>query len=64
MHRFYGLVVFVVGGGFVLMGAYSLYTGYVIGVVDLPTMVYPAGGCLFGYLLAIAGYRMSNGDRL
>ena len=63
MHRFYGLALFIVGGGFLLIGAYSLYARYVGSLVDWQTMVYPAAGCLFGYLLAIAGYRMSRGDR-
>ena len=64
MHRFYGLVLFVVGGGFLLVGAYLLYTGYVGDLVDWQKALFPAGGCLFGYLLTIAGYRMSAGDRL
>ena len=63
MHRFYGLVLFVAGGGFLLVGAYLLYTGSVGGLMDWQKMLLPAGGCLFGYLLTIAGYRMSAGDR-
>lgn len=63
MYRLYGLVLFVAGGGFLLAGAYLLYTGYAGGLVDWQKMLYPAGGCLFGYMLTIAGYRMSTGDR-
>ncbi len=63
MNRFYGLVLFAVGGGFLLVGAHLLYTGYVGGLVDWQNMLYPAGVCLFGYLLTTAGYRMSCGDR-
>jgi hypothetical protein len=63
MHRLYGLVVFAAGGGFLLMGAYLLCTEYQIGAADPKTMMYVAGGCLFGYLLAIAGYKMSTGAR-
>ena len=61
MHRFYGLVLFVAGGGFLLVGACLLY--YVGGLVDWQKMLFPAGGCLFGYLLTIAGYRMSSEER-
>jgi hypothetical protein len=63
MHKFYGLVLFVAGGGFLLVGAYSIYTGYSEGLADWQNMLFPAGSCLFGYLLTIAGYRMSVGDR-
>ena len=63
MHRFYGLVLFVAGGGFLLIGAYLLYIGSVGDLVDWRNMLFPAGGCLLGYLLTIAGYRMSVGDR-
>ncbi len=63
MHRFYGLVLFVAGGGFLLVGAHLLYTGSVEGLIDWQKMLLPAGGCVFGYLLTIAGYRMSAGDR-
>jgi hypothetical protein len=64
MYKLYGVVLFIVGGGFLLIGAYSLYVGYVGGLVDWRHILYSAGGCLFGYLLTIAGYRMSMGDRL
>jgi hypothetical protein len=63
MNRFYGLVLFLVGGGFLLASAYLLYTGYMAGLVDWQNISYSAVGCLFGYLLTIAGYRMSSGDR-
>jgi len=63
MYRLYGLVLFVAGGGFLLVGAYLLYTGYMGGTVDIQNLLFPFGGCLFGYLLTIAGYRMSIHDR-
>ena len=64
MHRLYGLVLFIAGGGFLLTGGYLLYTGYAGGLVDWQNMLYPAGGCVFGYLLVMTGYRMSAGDRV
>lgn len=63
MYRLYSLVLFVVGGGFLLVGAYLLYAGYMGGTVDIQNLLFPLGGCLFGYLLTIAGYRMSIHDR-
>ena len=65
MHRVYGIVLFVAGIGFLLLGGYLLYTGYMGGrlVVDWQNMLFAAGVCLFGYLLAIAGYRMSREER-
>ncbi len=64
MHRVYGIVLFVAGIGFLLLGAYLLYTGYMSsGLVNWQNMLFAAGICIFGYLLAIAGYRMSSGDR-
>lgn len=65
MHRIFGIVLFVAGMGFLLLGAYLLYTGYMSsGVVDWQNMLFAAGICLFGYLLSIAGYRMSREERL
>ena len=65
MHRIFGVVLFVAGIGFLLFGAYLLYTGYMSnGLVDWQNMLFAAGVCLFGYLLAIAGYRMSREERL
>jgi len=64
MHRIYGIVLFVAGTGFLLLGGYLLYTGYMGGLVNWQNMFFAAGVCLFGYLLAIAGYRMSSGERL
>ena len=65
MHRIFGIVLFVAGIGFLLFGAYLLYTGYMSnGLVDWQNMLFAAGVCLFGYLLAIAGYRMSREERL
>ena len=64
MHRIFGIVLFVAGIGFLLFGAYLLYTGYMSsGLVDWQNMLFAAGVCLFGYLLAIAGYRMSREER-
>jgi len=60
LHRIYGLVMFLVGIGFVLMGAYLLYTG---GRLEWENMLVVGGICLFGYMLATAGYRMSSGGR-
>ena len=65
MHRIFGIVLFVAGIGFLLFGAYLLYTGYMSnGLVDWQNMLFAAGVCLFGYLLSIAGYRMSREERL
>ena len=64
MHRVYGIVLFVAGIGFLLLGGYLLYTGYMSsGLVNWQNMLFAAGACIFGYLLTIAGYRMSSGER-
>jgi hypothetical protein len=64
MHRIYGIVMFAAGMGFLVLGAYLLYTGYMSsGLVDWQNMLFAAGVCLFGYLLTIAGYRMSREER-
>ncbi len=60
IHQVYGLVLFLAGVGFILLGAYLLYIGGLLGWED---MLIVAGICLFGYMLAISGYRMSRGDR-
>jgi hypothetical protein len=60
IHQVYGLVMFLVGVGFILLGAYLLYVGGLLGWED---MLIVAGMCLFGYMLTITGYRMSRGDR-
>ncbi|MBM4465553.1 MAG: hypothetical protein FJ014_08390 [Chloroflexi bacterium] len=66
MHRIYGIVLFVAGIGFLILGGYLLYTGYMDSrlVVDWQNMLFAAGVCIFGYLLAVAGYRMSREERL
>ncbi len=66
MHRIYGVVLFAAGMGFLILGGYLLYTGYMNSrlVLDWQNLLFAAGVCLFGYLLAIAGYRMSGEDRL
>jgi len=66
MHRIYGIVLFVVGVGFLITGGYLLYTGYVNSrlLVDWQNVLFAAGICLFGYLLTMAGYRMSREERL
>lgn len=63
MHRIYGIVLFVAGVGFLLMGGYLLYTRYMSPILDWQNMLFAAGVCMFGYLLTMAGYRMSSGDR-
>jgi len=60
MQQVYGLVMFLAGVGFILLGAYLLYIGGVLGWED---MLIVGGICLFGYMLAVTGYRMSRGDR-
>lgn len=60
MHQVYGLVLFLIGVGFILMGAYLLYIG---GSLNWQSMLIVAGICLFGYVLAITGYRMSRLER-
>lgn len=62
MHQVYGVVLFVVGIVFILLGGYTLYTGYPGNLLDWQHMLFIAGVCLFGYLLVIAGYRMSRGN--
>ncbi len=42
------------------MGAYLLY---ITGLLGWQEMLVVAAICLFGYMLAISGYRMSRGDR-
>ncbi len=63
MHQIYGIVLFAAGEGFLLLGAYLLYTGYMGGIENWQNMLFAAGICLFGYLLAVAGYRMSREER-
>ncbi|MGA9350345.1 MAG: hypothetical protein WBW48_16295 [Anaerolineae bacterium] len=64
MHQVYGLVLFVAGVGFILLGAYQLYTGmFTGGLLGWQDKLLVAGICLFGYMLAVTGYRMSAGDR-
>jgi hypothetical protein len=60
MHQFYGLVLFLIGIGFILLGAYLLYTGRRLGWENLLVVM---GVCLFGYMLATTGYRMSRRER-
>jgi len=55
MHRIYGLVLFIAGVGFLLLGAYLLYTEYIGTPLDWQHLFFAAGVCLFGYLLSIAG---------
>jgi len=63
MHRVFGFVLFTAGIGFISLGAYLLYKGYTGGLLDWEATLFLAGACLFGYLLAVAGYRMSIGER-
>jgi len=60
IQQVYGLVMFLAGVGFILLGAYLLYISGLLGWED---MLIVAGICLFGYMLAVTGYRMSRGDR-
>jgi len=60
IQQVYGFVTFLAGVGFILLGAYLLY---VSGLLGWEEMLVVGGICLFGYLLAITGYRMSRGDR-
>ena len=66
MHRIFGIVMFVTGIGFLLMGGYLLYTEYMDNrlLVDWEDMLFAAGICLFGYLLTVAGYRMSSEESI
>ena len=63
MHRVYGLVMFVAGVGCLLVGGYLLYTEYLASLFNWQDMLFAGGACLFGYLLIMAGYRMSTGER-
>ena len=63
MHYVFGIVIFVVGVVFILLGGYLLYTGYTGSLLGWQDMLFIAGVCLFGYLLVMAGYRMSRGNR-
>jgi hypothetical protein len=65
MHRIFSIVLFVTGMGFLVMGGYLLYAGYMRGgfFMDWQNLLFTIGICLFGYLLIIAGYRMSTEDR-
>jgi len=65
MHRIYGIVLFVAGVGFLVMGGYLIYTGYMESrlFLDWQNILFAAGVCVFGYLLTIAGYRMSREER-
>jgi hypothetical protein len=66
MHRIFGIVLFVAGMGFLLLGGYLLYARYMESrlVWDWQNILFAGGVCLFGYLLAVAGYRMSREERL
>lgn len=60
LEQVYGLVMFLAGVGYILLGAYLLYIG---GLLDWEDMLIIGGICLFGYTLTVTGYRMSRGDR-
>ena len=60
LDQVYGLLMFLVGFGFILLGAYLLYIGGLLGWED---MLIIGGICLFGYALTTTGYRMSRGAR-
>ena len=60
LNQVYGLVVFLAGIGFILMGAYLLF---VVGISGWEDMLIIGGICLFGYMLTTTGYKMSSGGR-
>jgi len=66
MHRIFGIVLFLAGMGFLVMGGYLLYTGYMASrlLMDWQNILFAAGICLFGYVLTVAGYRMSSEEDL
>ncbi len=64
MYRIYGIIMFIIGIGFLVFGGYLLYVEYARQLLDWQHLLFAAGVCLFGYLLSIAGYRMSGGERL
>ena len=66
MHRIFGIVLFVAGIGFLVMGGHLLYTEYMANrlLLDWQSILFAAGICLFGYLLTVAGYRMSSEEGL
>lgn len=63
MHRVYGIVMFTASVGVLILGGYLLYTGYMNKPMDWQNMLFAAGVSVFGYLLSIAGYRMSREER-
>ena len=60
MHRVYGFVLLIAGIGFILLNAYLLCTR---SFWNWEGTLLVAGACMFGYLLATAGYRMPRGNR-
>jgi len=66
MHRIFGVVLFVAGMGFLVMGGYLMYTEYMASrlLLDWQNILFAAGICLFGYVLTVAGYRMSSEEGL
>jgi hypothetical protein len=58
LNQVYGLVMFLAGIGFILLGAYLLYF---VGTSGWEDMLFIGGICLFGYVLTTSGYRMSRG---
>jgi hypothetical protein len=63
MHRIFGIIMFVAGVGFLVLGAYLLYVGYMTNPINWQNLLFAAAVCIFGYLLTIAGYRMSREER-
>jgi len=64
VHRVYGIIMFLLGIGFLLFGGYLLYIECISQLLEWQRLLLAAGVCLFGYLLSVAGYRMSGGERL
>ena len=60
LQQVYGLVMFLTGVGYIFMGAYLLY---ISGLLNWEDMLIIGAICLFGYTLAVTGYRMSRGNR-
>jgi hypothetical protein len=55
--------MFTASVGVLILGGYLLYTGYMNKPMDWQNMLFAAGVSVFGYLLSIAGYRMSREER-
>ncbi len=59
MHYVYGFVLFVAGLGLTALSGYMLING---SFFDLSGIVLLAVAALFGFLVCVTGYRMSQRD--